>query len=111
MSLEINTFFSAHRALLGEIKPFVRAISLETSKDIIKLWVYHDGEVSSDEKDYFDSVVITQIFADFPDPEKGDPICEFEFVRIDQPELLKPVGRLLYERWEIEKNQGIGTND
>lgn len=85
----------------------MRAISLEIANDRLKLWVFHDGPVSQDEADHFDSVVVTQMVADFPDVEKGDPICGFEFIRLDQPEKIEPRGEFVFFRWEAEMNEGI----
>ena len=105
--LRVKAILSAQRALLGDVKPYVRAISLDVTKSLLKLWVFHDGPVPLEDIENFDAVVVAQMVADFPDPDKSDPSCEFEFVRIDQPGKIDPRGEFIFYRWEAESNEGI----
>ena len=85
-SLRVSSLLSVQRALVGEIIPAFRVISVEYSEAVIKIWVYHDGKIDSNEIQEFDSTVITEVVADFPYPEQSDPKVDFEFVRVDYPE-------------------------
>ena len=99
-SLRVSTLLSVQRALIGEIIPEFRQISVEHSEDEIKIWVYQDGKIDPEEIEEFDSTVITEVVADFPYPDESDPKIDFEFVRVDSPEKIKPKGWLVYGRRE-----------
>lgn len=99
-SLRAGTLLSVQRALVGGIIPTFRLISVEYSESEIKIWVYHDGKIDSIEIDEFESMVITEVVADFPYPEKSDPKVDFEFVRIDYPDKIKSKGLPVYGRRE-----------
>ena len=45
--------------------------------------MFHDGSWPSEVEDDFDASVVTQVIADFPYPERGDPEVHYEFVRLD----------------------------
>jgi hypothetical protein len=95
-----RALLSVQRALLGEVTPEMRAISLELSQKVLRVTVFIDGLVDEDLVDDFDSAVITQIIADFPEPDRDDPAVEFEFIRADVPAPLEPRGRWVYFRKE-----------
>lgn len=78
----------------------MRAISVESSKGRVKIWVYHDGPVPKNIVDDFDASVVSQIVADFPYPERIDPLIEFEFARCDFLEKLVSRGELVFLRKE-----------
>ncbi|WP_340104173.1 hypothetical protein [Rhodohalobacter sp. 8-1] len=99
-SLRVSTLLSVQRALVGEIIPAFRLISVEYSEAEIKIWVYHDGKINANEIEEFDSSVITEVVADFPYPDDSDPKVELEFVRLDYPEKIKPEGWPVYGRRE-----------
>ncbi len=99
-SLRVSTLLSVQRALVGEIIPAFRLISVEYSEAEIKIWVYHDGKINVDEIEKFDSSVITEVVADFPYPNNSDPKVDFEFVRLDYPEKINPKGIPVYGRQE-----------
>ena len=99
-SLRVSTLLSVQRALIGEIIPAFRLISVEYSDAEIKIWVYHDGKINSDEIEEFNTTVVTEVEADFPCPEQSDPKVDFEFIQIDYPEKIKPKGWPVYGRRE-----------
>jgi hypothetical protein len=98
--LRSHILLSVQRALIGEIVPNMRAISVEWTSQNIHLWVYIDGPIDEQTREDFDAVVITQIIADFPNPDNHDPVVKFDFVRCDSPEKLDCRGVLVYARKE-----------
>ncbi len=99
-SLRVSTLLSVQRALVGEILPTFRLISVEYSEAEIKIWVYHDKKIDSNEIEEFDRTVISSVVADFPYPEHSDPKVAFEFVRVDYPEKINPKGWPVYGKRE-----------
>lgn len=101
-TLEFRTgvLLSVHRALLGEIRPNMRAISVEWSEKNIRISVYVDGEIDEEAGDEFDAGVVTQVVADFPHPHVNDPIVDVEFIRCDAPAKLDCRGEIVYARKE-----------
>ena len=63
----------------------MRAIAVQWSAQQITIHVYTDGNSTSKSREAFDAAVVTQMVADFPDSERGDPKIGFEFVRCDAP--------------------------
>jgi hypothetical protein len=78
-----NTLLSLQRALLGEITPGMRAVSVRWSSRQILIRVFHDGPWAALVEEDFDASAVTQVVADFPNPEQGDPEILYEFVRLD----------------------------
>jgi hypothetical protein len=96
--LRIRVLLSLQRALVGEVTPNIRAVSVEYSEEKIRIQVYIDGEISEEAKEEFDAGVVTQVVADFPYPEKDDPSVEYEFLRIDAPGRIDYRGIVIYAR-------------
>ena len=99
--LRIAVLLSIQRALLGEITSEMRAIAADWSAEQIVIRVYTDGDTPNSIRDDFDSSVVTQVVADFPHPERGDPMVSYEFVRHDSPAPLPQWGNLVFARAEI----------
>jgi hypothetical protein len=102
--LRARILLSLQRALLGEVTSNMRAISVEWSTDRIKIWVYYDGPVDEDIVDDFDASAVTQVVADFPYPDKGDPKIDFEFLRCDIPQKIGNRGEFVFYRNEGNMN-------
>jgi len=95
-----SVLFSVYGALKGEIVPSMRRITVRWSKKNILVTVYTHGELSDHDKEDFDGNVITRIIADFPYPDKGDPIVTLRFVRCDEPKVIEDEGDIVYARKE-----------
>ena len=96
-----NAAFSLVRALLGEITGNMRAISIENTSNLLKVWVYTYAEATSEEKEEFDASVMTQIVSDYPDHCIAKELSvEFEFLSPIQGERIEPNGRYLFLRNE-----------
>jgi len=98
-----RAYLSVQRALVGEITPNMRLISVEASAAEIHIWVYYDGPITEEETEDFDASVGTQVVADFPYVERGEPRVLCHFVRHDVPQRLMQVqaGRAVYGRREL----------
>ncbi len=96
--LRVRVLLSVQRALLGEISPDMRAISVHWSPTEICLRVYADRETTQETEEAFDAGAITQIIADFPYPDRGDPVVGFEFIRVDPASPIALQGQLVFAR-------------
>ena len=103
--LRIRVRLSLQRALLGEVTPNLRAVCVEVSPAEIHVWAYYDGPQSEAEEEDFDGSVLTQLVADFPYSERGDPAVHGHFIRCDAPQPLEWRGTVVYARREA--NAGI----
>jgi hypothetical protein len=92
---------SVQRALLGEITPNMRAISVEWSEKKIHICVYVDGEIDEKARSEFDAGVVSEVIADFPYADVDEPVVDFEFIRRDAPSKLHCRGATVYARKEF----------
>lgn len=76
----------------------MRAIAVQWSPRQIAIRVYIDGEASQAVRENLDASVVTQVAADFPFPDRGDPEVTFDFVRCDAPAALLTWGHLVFAR-------------
>ena len=74
-----GVLLSVQRALLGEITPGMRAISVRWNNQRICIRVYHDGPWATEDSEDFDAGAVTQVVADFLPPTD----IQYEFVRLD----------------------------
>jgi hypothetical protein len=93
-----KVLLSIQRALVGEITPDMRAVSVQYEPQTILLHVYHDGPVAQTVIDDFEAGAITQLIADFPYPERGDPAVEVQWHEHGAPAPIPSVGVLVYAR-------------
>ena len=80
--------------------PNLRAVCVEVSPAEIHAWVYYDGPLSEQEEEGFDGSVLTQLVADFPCPERGDPAVYGHFIQCAAPHPLDWRGTRVYARRE-----------
>lgn len=78
----------------------MRFISVEWSEAEIRIWIYVDGPITEEIREDFDAGAITQVVADFPYPDRGDPRIYFDFIRCDFPEAPFINGEIVYGRKE-----------
>jgi hypothetical protein len=100
-----GVLLSVNRALIGEIIPSIRKITVVCSKKLITITVYSDCDLSNKDKDDFDSSVVSQVIADYPYPEKGEPRVELIFIRCDMPNEIVDQGLTVYARKEYQKQK------
>lgn len=89
---------SVQRALVGEVWPSIRAISVDISTTRVSIYAYWDGPIDADQLEEFDGGAITQVVADFPYPEHGDPSIRLRPMRCDAPQPIPVRGQLVYAR-------------
>jgi hypothetical protein len=86
-ALRGSVLLSVQRALLGEITPNMRAISVSWSPREILIRVYIDGPIPRGLQDDFEAGMAAQVVADFVYPDQGDPaVLPCEFIRVDAPQ-------------------------
>jgi len=100
LDLRAKILLSVQRALVGCITSEMRSISVEWSSYRIHLHVYVDGVLREETFNDFDAEAVTQIVADFPYPDRGDPQVTFVFHRCDYPQKPEFEGELVYGRKE-----------
>lgn len=96
LPLRIRALLSVQRALVAEVHPSMRAIEVEIAEERITIRVFTDGEASEEVRADFDAGAVTQVVADFPDRESGDPSIALEFVRCDRPRAIPLRGTLVF---------------
>jgi hypothetical protein len=101
--LRIPVLLSMQRALVGEVTPEMRAVAVQWSPERIAIRVYTHGEPPAAVREDFDASVVSQVVADFPCPDGGDPAVEYEFVRCDAPTRLPDWGHLVFARSDSGK--------
>lgn len=79
MAERAHVLLAAQRALLGEIPPVLRAVTLGWSTNKVQVCAIFDGEASEDHRESMECVG-TEIIASFP-----DHAIEVEFARCDAP--------------------------
>jgi hypothetical protein len=99
----VDLRLSAQRALLGNVFPELRSVSVDSKENLIQICFYIDGEISDDQKDLCECVV-DEIIADFfliNVDEKDRLEFESPIIRLDYPN--KPVlvgSNWVYSRYE-----------
>lgn len=71
---------SLQRALLGEVFPALRAVTVEWSDKLVKFWAYVDGPIADEDLESL-SVISAEVAADFWSGVDVD----YEVVRLDWP--------------------------
>lgn len=91
--------FYGNRALLGEVRPNMRKISIEYLKDIktVILYIYFDKELTQEEIEYdIPGAIIAEICSDFPQRL----FWKDEVFIIPYPDVIKEKGICIYRRYE-----------
>lgn len=86
---------SVMRALLGEIMPEMRAITVDRNQREVVVRVFHEGVASDELIDTVD-VADTEMRADFPSNGPDAITLETVLVRSDAPEPIPPLGMPLF---------------
>lgn len=95
-----EVLLSVQRALIDEITPEMRFVSVESSLSDIHIWVYIHGRIKERVKDEFDTGAVTQVAADFAYPDRPPVIVHFDFIRCDYPQKPEFRGLVVYGRKE-----------
>ena len=93
-----QVLLSLQRALLGEVFPALRAITVEWSDSVVKFYAYVDGFLNEKDAESL-SCVSAEVAADFWDGVEID----YEIVRLDFP------GKIVDERMRVfHRRESIG---
>ena len=95
-ALRKRVLLSVQRALMGEVTPEMRVVEVELSTSRILIRIFTEGEASEALRADCDAGLATQVVADFPYPERGDPQVALEFVRCDQPQSIPVRGQIIF---------------
>lgn len=80
LPLRASLLLSVQRALLGEVSPAVRGVTVGWREHVILLRSYFDGPISAADRDSM-SCVGAEVIGDFPEPWTIDD----EVIRCDAP--------------------------
>ena len=86
---------SLQRALLGEVFPALRAVTVEWSDRVVKFWAYVDGPIADEDLESL-SVISAEVAADF---WSGVDI-DYEVVRLDSPQPIEDSRTRVFRRKE-----------
>jgi hypothetical protein len=92
-----SVLLSIQRALLGEVRPTLRCVTVGWDSDSIRILCYFDGEISEDDRESMECV-LTEVIASFP-PSEGDRI-QLDCVRRDAPGPIDFLKSTVYRRHE-----------
>lgn len=92
-----SVLLSVQRALLGEVRPPLRCVTVGWDTDSIHILCVFDGEIAEDDRESMECV-LTEVIADFPAAE-GDRI-HLDCVRRDAPAPLEFLQATVYSRYE-----------
>jgi hypothetical protein len=92
-----RVLLAAQQALVGEVRPEMRAIEVEWNLAKVTLRVFTDGEAPDQLREDFDASVVTQFMANFTDLEPM-PQIDCDFVRCGAPQTIPVRGRLVFAR-------------
>jgi hypothetical protein len=95
LSFRASLLLSVQRALLGEVSPALRGVTVGWHDHVIQLRSYFDGPISDEDRESL-SCVATEVIADFPEPWT----IEEEVIRRDASEEMECLAAWAYQRRE-----------
>jgi hypothetical protein len=93
--LRVQILLSVQRALLGEVPPALRGVTVGWHDTTVQLRCYFDGPVSEEDRESM-SCVASEVIADFSAPWTIDE----EVIRKDAPEPMESLDAWAYRRRE-----------
>jgi len=106
-----HALLSLQQALLGEVRPEMRAVAISLRFGVVRVIVVTDRESTDAEVENFDAVVMTDLMAASSFPDGWLPQFEHEFLVVPEGERFDVEGALAYMRWESQFNEGIFTEE
>jgi hypothetical protein len=100
---------SVMRAMLGEITPEIRSVTVEVNGRHIIVRVYHDGVAGDDLWDDFDSAM-TDVYADFPSEGARAITLEYELIRCDAPAAIPALGLPIFARNDTQFREWLAAD-
>ncbi len=90
-----EVLLSIQRALLGEVTPAMRAVTVQFDEGSVRILFYFDGDFSDVDREAA-SRVETEVMADMSDPSSVSSACR----RIDPPSRIEDAGTWVFARNE-----------
>lgn len=90
------------KALVGQITPEMRLVSVEPSDALVRVVVYYDHNLPDDDRAEFADEVASVVGLDLGDPPAG-PEVACHFLRCDDPQRVPVRGEIIFAR------KGVGT--
>jgi hypothetical protein len=90
-----DVLLSIQRALLGEVSPRLRAVTVTFDEKSVAARAYFDGELDDEDRESMSSVE-TQLLADFPEEHSVTVECH----RLDAPAPIADDGTWVFARRE-----------
>ena len=87
---------SVRRAIKGNLPPTVQAVSVEYSQRAIEIHFYANATLPPDVIEELDADVVTQVIADYPNPDRGDPKVAFDVRLVDPTPNVIVAGELVF---------------
>lgn len=85
------------KALLGQITPTMRLISVEAEDDLIRVIVFFDQRLDDHDRDDFEEELASCLGASLGDPPLGPSVVS-HFIRCDEPQLIPVRGEIIFSR-------------
>jgi len=89
-----SVILSVQRALLGEVSPALRGVTVGWDEKSITILCYYDRKISPEEREAM-SCVETEVMADFPDQQ-----MDLDIIQCDVPLEMKLLDAWIYRRCE-----------
>ena len=85
------------KALVGQITPAMRLVSVECGEDSIRVVVYFDRALSTSDREEFCSEITDSLGLELGDPPAG-PAVDCFFLRCDEPQRVPVRGEIVFAR-------------
>ena len=90
-----EVLLALQRALLGEVSPSLRAVTVKYAESSVHFQAYFDGQVNDEDREAM-SLVETEVMAEFPSTH----LISHEVIRLDAPALIPKDCTWVYYRKE-----------
>jgi len=85
------------KALVGQVTPEMRLVSIEPSDALVRVVVYYDRSLPDDDRAEFADEVASVVGLDLGDPPAG-PEVACHFLRCDDPQRVPVRGEIVFAR-------------
>jgi hypothetical protein len=85
------------KALVGQVTPEMRLVSVESDSETVRVVVYFDRNLDEADREEFAAEVAACLGLDLGDPPAG-PVAQCHFVRCDEPQVVPVRGEIVFSR-------------
>jgi len=108
-ALRARALLTLQQALLGEVRPEMRAVLVSLRLGEVLVTVVTDRAPTDAERESFDASAMTVLVAASPFPGDWRPHIRHAFVVVPEGEPIHVDGAYAFLRWEAASNEGIFT--